>query len=95
MNKDSEVKITKNDYLTISKIVDRTYSEIPFIPPTARLSLLMDLENAHNQIPLDLTGLLNSNKSDFIHDVSGITHNMNRKTGLIENCFIPRYALPE
>ena len=80
---------TKEEYETISKIVNRSTNYII----ADRLSLMMDIECAHNQYPLDLNGLLNANESDFFHDIIGIRNNINRKNGKIENCFVPRYAL--
>ena len=57
-----------------------------------KLSLVMDLQTAHHACPLNLDGLLAASDSDFIHDVNGIIANLNRETGELENCFLPRCA---
>lgn len=59
-----------------------------------RLNIIMDLEAAHEDTPLDLEGLLKASASDFCHDVFGIERhlNLNRKTRKLEDCFSPRYA---
>jgi hypothetical protein len=60
------------------------------------LSCNMDIEAAHcNGCPLDLEKLLNAPDFDFAHDIFGIARNINRDTGDIENCFLPRCALQE
>lgn len=53
---------------------------------------IMDIEIAHKSIPLNLQRLIKSDDFNFSHDVFGIARNLNRVTGKLENCFIPRYA---
>jgi len=43
-------------------------------------------------VELDLHGLLFSSDFDFMHDMSGIFNFMDRETGKLKNCFLPRYA---
>ena len=55
--------------------------------------IMMDIETTHcNGCKLRLSELLEANEFDFCHDVSGIDANLNRETGELENCFLPRYA---
>lgn len=59
------------------------------------IGLEMDLAACHlNGVPLDLDGLLGASDSDFGHDVFGIQRYIDRKTGELMDCFLPRYALP-
>jgi hypothetical protein len=59
-----------------------------------KLACDMDLTACHNNgNPLKLENLLNADDGNFAHDVVGINHNLNRKTGKLENCFSPRYSL--
>jgi len=51
-------------------------------------SLVMDLEIAG---PLRLQEMLNSDDENFTHDIFGIYRHLNRKTGELENCFVPRF----
>lgn len=55
-------------------------------------SLQMDIELAHNHHEILLEDLLKANEGDFLHDISGIQHHINRETGKLENCFSPRYS---
>ena len=89
---------SKEDVETIGKIIDR-YMEfhhslgIPKLYQRPRMDLIMDVEATHcNGCPLKLTELLNAADFDFAHDLIGIQNNLNRSTGELENCFVPRYA---
>ena len=65
------------------------------LPIPGRCTLLMDIEACHcNGMPLHLSRLLEAPQFDFTHDVWGIIRHINRETGQIENCFVPRCALP-
>jgi hypothetical protein len=86
---------TIEDTRTISAIADRYIKfcqELTGVTP-AKFKLIMDIEATNNNgCPLKLDELLNANGMDFIHDVTGIQSNINRETGKLENCFLPRYA---
>lgn len=56
-------------------------------------SCTMDLTAFHlNGCPLDLDSLAKAKPCDLIHDVAGIREHINRETGKLEDCFLPRYA---
>jgi len=58
-----------------------------------RLSFLMDLDAVAAEYPnFRWQDLLDADWANFHHDVGGITANMNRKTGLLGNCFVPRFS---
>lgn len=57
-----------------------------------RMSLIMDIQAAHEQFKLKLDKLLEADDYNFSHDIVGIQQNINRKTKEIENYFLPRYA---
>ena len=68
-----------------------------------KLSLMMDIDYAHQDCPLDLerlklAGMYNvgeeGNLYDFLHDICGIIKNLNRETKKLDNCFVPRFAKP-
>ncbi len=90
-------KITKEESDIIVAIVMRIQvvcrrSRVTYDPREAN----MDLTATHaNGCPLRLDELLEADKFDFAHDIFGIKKNINRKTGEIENCFLPRYAQHE
>lgn len=58
-----------------------------------KLSLHMDMAAVNNHQPLDLDQLLNSHNHDFLHDICGIIKNIDRKTGTLDNGFLPRCAI--
>lgn len=59
-----------------------------------QMSLHMDLSATHAKVPLRLQELLEADDSNFAHDVFGIMRHMDRSTGLLGDCFVPRFAEP-
>lgn len=56
---------------------------------------LMDINACHsNGCPLKLQELLDADDGNFGHDVFGIRRHINRETGQLEDCFLPRFAQP-
>lgn len=80
----------KEEFETIVKICER--AEKMDISAGERITLIMDLENAHKDVGLNLAGLLAADDMNFAHDVAGIQRHMNRSTGKLEDFFVPRYA---
>lgn len=61
--------------------------------PTDRLVLEMDVEAVHsNGMPLKLEELAHANTSDLVHDIAGIHRHIDRNSGQLQDCFVPRYA---
>lgn len=82
--------VNRDDREAISKIVDRAAERFESID---RLSLEMDITATHaNGNPLDLAGLLDAEPFDFAHDIAGIVRHLDRTTGALTDCFVPRYA---
>lgn len=76
----------------IHAIARRAFKELGGYPDD-RCTLNMDLTACHcNGCPLDLQRLLEAPLSDFGHDIYGIRRHINRETGQIEGCFLPRFA---
>ena len=85
-------KVAKDDAQAIYAIVKRAEREWEGLSPD-RTMLMMDITAAHaNGCPLDLAGLLIAEPFDFAHDIAGITAHIDRETGRLMNCFLPRYA---
>lgn len=82
--------MTKDEMLTIVEIAKR--AEDKGLLMFDRMSLIMDIENAHKQFNLKLNEWLKADDLDFSHDIVGIQQNINRETKKVENCFLPRYA---
>ncbi len=84
---------SKTEFAAISQIADRACA---LNPDLSRLNLEMDLATTHTRgCPLDFARLLGASDSDFLHDISGISHHLNRKSGKLKGHFIPRCAMPE
>ncbi len=93
--KDLHKNITKEDYELIFKIVKIT----AWMVPGTKGELMMDLEVVHGNYGLDLCRLYDDlvdedekHLIDCQHDIIGIHNNLNRCTGILENCFVPRYS---
>ena len=80
----------KDEMLTIAEIAKR--ADEKGLLMFDRMSLIMDIQAAHEQFKLKLDKLLEADDYNFSHDIVGIQQNINRKTKEIENCFLPRYA---
>lgn len=59
------------------------------------LSLSMDLAVCYNKGHANLAALLELDPRDFVHDIIGIVDYLNRKTGEMNNCFVPRSFIPK
>jgi hypothetical protein len=57
-----------------------------------RIDLVMDLEATHKHCPLDFAKLADADDGTFVHDIFGIRRYLNRETGYLGNCFVPRTA---
>lgn len=81
----------------INRIADRAVSMAEKLGVNyEKMTAYMDIEACHcNGMPLDLARLEAADDGNFGHDVFGIRRHINRSTGQIENCFVPRFALPE
>lgn len=61
-----------------------------------KLTACMDIAACHlNGCELDLNKLLAAPDADFGHDVFGIRRHIDRRTGQLTDCFLPRCAMPE
>lgn len=57
------------------------------------IDVVMDIDGCHsNGCPLKLAELLSADDSNFAHDILGIRAHIDRKTGKLTDCFLPRYA---
>lgn len=85
-----EVK-RKSDREMIERIVGR--AGMMFGKDYKALDIDMDITATHcNGMPLRLADLLLADDFNFAHDLLGIRKHLNRTTGELENCFVPRFA---
>lgn len=88
MNDINWSKATKDDLLAISKACDRVGEKYPDID---RMTLNMDLVAVHvGDCPMDFGKLLKADDFNFFHDVFGIMNHIDRNTGKLRDCFLPR-----
>ena len=60
------------------------------------IDFIMDISATHaSGCPLRLTELRDAPEFDFAHDVLGICRHLDRETGQLGDCFVPRYASKE
>lgn len=60
------------------------------------MTAMMDIEACHsNGCPLRLDALLAADDGTFGHDVYGIRRFIDRSTGELGGCFVPRLAQPQ
>lgn len=60
-----------------------------------KLDAAMDLTAAHlNGSKLDLLKLVAADDFNFGHDVFGIRRHLDRSTGKLGGCFVPRFSAP-
>ena len=83
----------REEFETIAKICQR--AEEMGIARGERITLVMDIENAHKTVGLRLNDWLEADNFNFAHDIIGIQNNMNRTTGELEAFFLPRFAKGE
>lgn len=83
---------TKEETLVISEIAKRAKKELPGFDDI--LETVMDLSACHaNGCRLDFKKLKGADAFNFAHDLCGIRRHINRKTGEIENFFLPRCSM--
>lgn len=57
------------------------------------VDITMDIKACHaNGCPLDFKRLLEFDDFNFMHDINGINHHIDRDTGKLTNCFLPKSA---
>lgn len=85
-------KITTDEVNAVQSIVNRYCRSVGMVGAD-KLDLYMDLHAANADVGLDFAKLETAPDADFFHDVSGIRRHMDRTTGKLGDCFLPRCAL--
>jgi hypothetical protein len=87
-------RTTKASSLLIHRIVERAVAEkLIRGSKLVKTNLEMDITAVHlNDMQLRLRDLVVAPTSDFGHDVLGIRRYVDRTTGKLTDCFVPRYA---
>lgn len=88
--------ISKKELLLVRRIAKRMAKKAKEIgiKNFDRTSCEMDIVACHaNGNPLDLEKLLNADYFNLFHDVNGIRNHIDRKTGKLKDCFVPRCSV--
>jgi hypothetical protein len=90
-------KVTRDEAKTIRNIVQRaTAVAVEACIDYKALDIDMDITACHaNGCRLKLEELAKADNFNFSHDIFGIRRHLNRETGQLEDCFLPRFAEPE
>lgn len=86
-------RLTAGEKEIVDQIVDRAvvmYAVAGY--PRAAIQIRMDVEAVHARVPLRLQELLEADDFNFAHDIGGIARHLDRRTGLLTNHFLPRFA---
>lgn len=89
----SSVEFSKN-IKAAEKIADRAPDEFVF-GCGGRMAFMMDLlaaDGMNGNQPIDLDELAKSDDFNFFHDIAGIARHIDRATGKLMDCFVPRYV---
>ena len=91
-------KINKDDSAIAHKVADRAVKLIKELrgvnTHVDKCPMIMDIEAAHIAQPLKLQELLDADNANFGHDVFGISRYIDRETGKMTDCFLPRFSAP-
>ena len=84
---------TKEDFEKAALVLDRYEEKAPPSARWDRVSMLMDLIACHTHgCPLDWDAMLSCDMLNLSHDVCGINRHIDRETGELRDCFVPRMA---
>ncbi len=85
-------KATLEDFELASSIAKRSMQEFEHCEWSVQ-DILMDVVATHTHgCKLKLQTLLDFDLGDFLHDISGIRRHLDRGTGKLTDCFLPRCA---
>lgn len=83
---------TREEQAAADRIVDRAFRLKIW---ARRMDVAMDLSAVHATRPLRLAELANADDFNFAHDMVGIARHLDRETGELGGCFVPRFARRE
>ena len=87
--------VSKSDQRLIQKIAYRAVDMFHAVDlQVTPAQMMMDVTAVHaNGNRLKLEDLLESDQANFAHDIGGIYRNLDRETGKLQNCFVPRFSV--
>lgn len=85
-------KFTESETEAVNLIMERAEHWLPE-PDFDRLTIRMDISAVHAHTPLDLEEWSKADDENFVHDLGGIRRHLDRDTGKLTDCFVPRFTL--
>ena len=85
-------KCSKEDAKIIHKIGVRAKKDLATFKKRDLIDIEMDVMATHITLKLRLGDFLKADKFNFAHDIVGITNCIDRNTGKMANCFLPRFS---
>jgi hypothetical protein len=91
-------KMSKAEHAAAEKIARRyialvrSIRDIPIRDIPSPMDVVMDLSAVHAHTPLRLEELAAADDFDLVHDVGGIYRHLDRETGELGGCFLPRFS---
>jgi len=83
---------THEEFNLIEQIAQRSIRLGVYLPGDT-MKALMDVTACNaNGCPLKLADMLEADDSNFVHDAAGIRNHIDRDTGKLLDCFMPRFA---
>ena len=56
------------------------------------IDCMMDVDIVHRKSGLRLADLLEADNFNFSHDIGGIATHLDRRSGELKDCFVPRFS---
>lgn len=88
-------RVSEGERDLISRLADRAsiLAKKQGVKRFDKTACMMDLTATHaNGCPLDFDRLLVADDFNFSHDIAGIQRHLDRSTGQLTDCFLPRFA---
>jgi predicted Zn-dependent protease with MMP-like domain len=81
-------KATSEEMDLFAQIANRAFDKLN----ADKMSTMMDIQASHALNPLRLDDLLAADDFNFAHDIYGIANHIDRDTGELTDCFLPRFT---
>ena len=92
--KTTKLEERRKEMQAILKVIERAQTLVPDFLKTRsypQMDMLLDLEAVNSSGDgLDFEKLIKFDDFNFLHDILGIRKHINRETGELEDCFLPR-----
>lgn len=86
-------RLTREETNVIRRIANRAHDVLKRNGCSVRTVYIeMDVSAAHIACPIDLEKLESAEDFTFMHDIGGIRRHIDRETGELKDCFVPRCA---